>query len=182
MAFLVFRTRIRAHGTTSARECAAAATVLFHPDFNRRLRNRTESADPCFFKKQGARGLGPFGPYRRWGLSPRPENIGRPPRTAWRELCPRRGAPASAIQERKAHIRHDGRAIARPQADGDSRLTTLTIVAKRAFDSDSFQSLTAAANSVVDGARIVCGRTLGAVARIPQITSLEPRKLRLRPV
>src|SRR4030088_113497 len=25
---------------------AAVATVLFHPDFNRRLRNRTESADP----------------------------------------------------------------------------------------------------------------------------------------
>src|SRR3954466_10095247 len=64
----------------------------------------------------------------------------------------------------------------------DLRAATLTIVAKRAFDSDSFQSLTAAANSVVDGARIVCGRTPGAVARIPQITSLEPRKLRLRPV
>jgi hypothetical protein len=27
---------------------------------------------------EGARGLRPFGPYRRWGLSPRPENIGRP--------------------------------------------------------------------------------------------------------
>jgi hypothetical protein len=26
---------------------ATAATVLFHPDFNRRLRNRTESADPA---------------------------------------------------------------------------------------------------------------------------------------
>jgi hypothetical protein len=29
----------------------------------------------------------------------------------------------------------------------------------------------------VDGARFACGRTPGAVARIPQITSLEPRKL-----
>src|SRR4051812_1453395 len=63
----------------------------------------------------------------------------------------------------------------------DLRAATLTIVAKRAFDSDSFQSLTARTNSVVDGARIACGRTLGAVARIPQITSLEPRKLRLGP-
>jgi hypothetical protein len=44
---------------------AAAATVLFHPDFNRRLRNRTESADPSrqgnpmkFQGEEGARGLG----------------------------------------------------------------------------------------------------------------------------
>jgi len=27
---------------------------------------------------EGARGLGLIHPYRRWGLSPRPENIGRP--------------------------------------------------------------------------------------------------------
>src|SRR4051795_13027164 len=63
----------------------------------------------------------------------------------------------------------------------DSRPATLTIVAKRASDSDSFHSLTAPMNSAVDGARIACGRTRGAVARIPQITSLEPRKLRLDP-
>jgi hypothetical protein len=39
----------------------AVATVLFHPDFNRRLRNHTESADPSFskvFEEEGARGLG----------------------------------------------------------------------------------------------------------------------------
>ena len=41
-----FRTRIRAHGTTCRAVTAAVATVLFHPDFNRRLRNHTESADP----------------------------------------------------------------------------------------------------------------------------------------
>ena len=29
-------------------------------------------------EEQGARGLGLIHPYRRWGLSPRPENIGRP--------------------------------------------------------------------------------------------------------
>src|SRR6201746_276166 len=28
--------------------------------------------------EEGARGLGLRHPYRRWGLSPRPENIGRP--------------------------------------------------------------------------------------------------------
>src|SRR4051794_19910706 len=35
--------------------------------------------------------------------------------------------------------------------------------------------------SVVDDARFACGRTRGAVARIPQITSLDPCKLRRRP-
>jgi hypothetical protein len=29
-------------------------------------------------RKEGARGLGLRHPYRRWGFSPRPENIGRP--------------------------------------------------------------------------------------------------------
>jgi len=29
-------------------------------------------------REEGARGLGLIHPYRRWGLSPRPENIGRP--------------------------------------------------------------------------------------------------------
>ena len=38
-------------------------SILFHPDFNRRLRNLTASA--AF----AGRGL-----YHRWGISPRPEN------------------------------------------------------------------------------------------------------------
>src|SRR5882757_1668269 len=62
----------------------AAATVLFHPDFNRRPRNRTESADPSS-GEEGARGLGLRHPYRRWGFSPRPENIGCPEWTTWIE-------------------------------------------------------------------------------------------------
>src|ERR1700722_7565154 len=33
---------------------------------------------PLFPKQEGARGLGLSHPYRRWGVSPRPENIGRP--------------------------------------------------------------------------------------------------------
>src|SRR5258706_5726769 len=53
---------------------AAVATVLFHPDFNRRLRNRTESSGPSC-GEEGARGLGLRHLYRRWGVPPRPENI-----------------------------------------------------------------------------------------------------------
>src|SRR5258708_32663309 len=40
------------------RECAAVATVLFHPDFNRRLRNHTESADPSSGVRKALAGLG----------------------------------------------------------------------------------------------------------------------------
>src|SRR5712664_4209138 len=66
------------HTERRAARNAAVATVLFHPDFNRRLRNHTESADPFSQGEEGARGLGLIHPYRRWGLSPRPENISRP--------------------------------------------------------------------------------------------------------
>ena len=52
------------------------ATVLFHPDFNRRLRICTESADPSLVKRRRSRAWA-HRPYRRWGLSPRPENIDR---------------------------------------------------------------------------------------------------------
>src|SRR6187402_3528108 len=55
-----FRTRIRAYGTTS-RANAAAATVLFHPDFNRRLRNHTESADPSSPKVPDRKALAGLG-------------------------------------------------------------------------------------------------------------------------
>src|SRR5205823_9943674 len=37
---------------------AAVATVLFHPDFNRRPRNRTESADPSSVARKALAGLG----------------------------------------------------------------------------------------------------------------------------
>src|SRR6185437_12014362 len=62
MAFL-FGTRIRAHGTRKPALLASAGitTVLFHPDFNRRLRSCTESADPSsssyVLQEEGARGL-----------------------------------------------------------------------------------------------------------------------------
>jgi hypothetical protein len=59
MAFLISgpesgHTERHAHAETQA-----VATVLFHPDFNRRLRNRTESADPSsLLKKKALAGLG----------------------------------------------------------------------------------------------------------------------------
>jgi hypothetical protein len=39
-------------------QAQARATVLFHPDFNRRLRNCTESADPSFLTGKALAGLG----------------------------------------------------------------------------------------------------------------------------
>src|ERR1700675_952224 len=73
-----------AHTERRPARIAAVATVLFQPDFNRRLRNHTESADPFSRRRLQAEGTRRsrawvlFNPYRRWGLSPRPENIGRP--------------------------------------------------------------------------------------------------------
>src|SRR2546428_12891141 len=61
-----FRTRIRAYGTTSAHAQTRRPpqTVLFHPDCNRRLRNRTESADPSSREKRRRS--------RAWATSPLP--------------------------------------------------------------------------------------------------------------
>jgi len=65
----------------------ARGTVLFHPDYHRRLRNCTESADldGDAIKRSRAEMLTFFTThhYRRWGLSPRPENRLR--RTAIRQ-------------------------------------------------------------------------------------------------
>src|SRR3954454_14232333 len=44
-----------------AKPARAAATVLFHPDFNRRLRNCTESADPSPGRRRRS---------RAWAASP----------------------------------------------------------------------------------------------------------------
>src|SRR6266852_9816329 len=51
------------HTERRAARNAAVATVLFHPDFNRRPRNRTESADPSLC--EGRRS-------RAWATSPLP--------------------------------------------------------------------------------------------------------------
>jgi hypothetical protein len=47
MAFL-FQDQNQGIRIDAPREMRRVATVLFHPDFNRRPRNRTESADPFF--------------------------------------------------------------------------------------------------------------------------------------
>jgi len=66
---------------------ATPLAVFFHPDFEppsplrrrelpyRRLRHWTGSADlPAW--AGSARGLVPEGTYRRWGIPPRPEDVG----------------------------------------------------------------------------------------------------------
>jgi len=109
MAFLFQDQNQGTRNDTATRESAAAATVLFHPDYDRRLRIHTESADPSspvsktswFPREEGARGLGLLHPYRRWGFSPRPENIGRPEWTTsgkyGERLTGRQGPLASRI-------------------------------------------------------------------------------------
>jgi hypothetical protein len=49
---------------------------LFHPDYDRRPRNHTGSADPATTEAvAGARGLVQLNcHHRRWGIAPRPEN------------------------------------------------------------------------------------------------------------
>jgi hypothetical protein len=49
------------HTEQRAAQSAAVATVLFHPDFNRRLRNHTESADPSSQKIDGRKALAGLG-------------------------------------------------------------------------------------------------------------------------
>jgi hypothetical protein len=63
MAFLFQDQNQGTRNETATRESAAAATVLFHPDYNRRLRIHTESADPsfpAFAKRKALAGLGCF--------------------------------------------------------------------------------------------------------------------------
>jgi hypothetical protein len=57
MAFL-FSGPESGHTERRAAQSTAVATVLFHPDFNRRLRNHTESADPSPLEKKALAGLG----------------------------------------------------------------------------------------------------------------------------
>src|SRR5580658_9562457 len=77
-----FRTRIRAHGT---RQPCAGARDLSQPFSFIRTLTVGFGITPNlltlpfqFPEPEGARGLGLRHPYRRWGFSPRPENIGRP--------------------------------------------------------------------------------------------------------
>lgn len=62
-------------GEAATRADIGSTSILFHPDYYRRLRPLTESADPAV---AGARGLKQRRVanrlYRRWGITPRPEN------------------------------------------------------------------------------------------------------------
>lgn len=53
-------------------------TVLLHPDYDRRLRNLTGSADPQtiagWWRSRAQLVISDDSSYRRWGISPRPEN------------------------------------------------------------------------------------------------------------
>src|SRR6266566_8434571 len=63
MAFLFQDQNQGTRNEAATRESAAAATVLFHPDYNRRLRIHTESADPSSLvspKRKALAGLGCF--------------------------------------------------------------------------------------------------------------------------
>ena len=60
MAFLFQDQNQGTRNETAPHQGAAAATVLFHPDCNRRLRNRTESADPSPWEEKALAGLGDF--------------------------------------------------------------------------------------------------------------------------
>ena len=86
-------------------------TVLFHPDFNRRLRSCTNLLTLPFGKilfrkplREGARGLRPFGPYRRWGLSPRPENYRPPVMGGLSGIMTPAGAAARAFLRDNPHV------------------------------------------------------------------------------
>src|SRR4029079_3583456 len=55
-------------------------------------------------REGGARGLGLRHPYRRWGFSPRPENIGRPEWTTCLENMTNAGASASIFGMGNRHV------------------------------------------------------------------------------
>src|SRR6266478_8401976 len=133
MAFL-FQDQNQGIRNDAPRENAAVATVLFHPDFNRRLRNHTESADPSSKSKKALAGLGlsaltaggDFHPALRTSAvrNERPDrkyDAGRRPQQA-----------CSAWGIRMVPCRHGGRG---------PRATELTIGRGPESDSDLFLSL-----------------------------------------
>ncbi|MNR89022.1 hypothetical protein D3C72_199760 [compost metagenome] len=63
-------------------QCVESHSVLYHPDYDRRPRDHTESADlikvVCRKQtglQQALAGYTPKRNYRRWGIAPRPENV-----------------------------------------------------------------------------------------------------------
>jgi hypothetical protein len=104
-----------------------AATVLFHPDFNRRLRSCTESADPSSEKKKALAGLG-FSTLTAGGdFHP-----------ALRTSAARHGRPEGTMPARHgigkrdqlSHAGHDGAASSCHRFDRIRLAAKLTIVAR----------------------------------------------------
>jgi hypothetical protein len=62
--------------------------------------------------EQGARGLGLVHPYRRWGISPRPENIGRPVLSGLNTSMAKGGGASKGPSRGNLHVPHAGRATA----------------------------------------------------------------------
>jgi hypothetical protein len=67
-------------GVRASKDAALSASpdlpVLFHPDCDRRLRILTKSAVPADTIDGRSRAYAIARHHRRWGLSPRPENVG----------------------------------------------------------------------------------------------------------
>ena len=75
MSFSPFDLNQGAYNRKKPRQsCPSISIVLYHPDYDRRLRDLTGSADP---KDAYPKALAGFAhrAYRRWGIAPRPENI-----------------------------------------------------------------------------------------------------------
>jgi hypothetical protein len=147
MAFLVFRTRIRAHGTTNPRANARlprpfsfirTLTVGFGVAPNLLTLLHDEKS---FVTKKALAGLdlsvltagGDFHPALRTSAARLNGLMGTMP-------APRLSSKRDF--EGKCAYPPDGTAKRAGLVQGDSRPATSTIVAKRAFDSDSFHSLT----------------------------------------
>src|SRR3954447_902261 len=104
MAFL-FQDQNQGIRIDTPRKCSAA-TVLFHPDFNRRLRNRTESADPSSVEKKALAGLGfltltaggDFHPALRTSAARLSGLVG---------TMPKPGCASKRDSNQNAHVRHD---------------------------------------------------------------------------
>src|SRR5258708_2810337 len=88
------------------------------------------------------------------------------------KACPHASSAtlSPTVTPRSAKKRQESTKI-QPPKDNDSTMEPIPIpICSRLNNYDT--------RSVVDGRSIGCGRTLRAVARIPQITSLDPRRLR----
>lgn len=90
----------------------------------RRLRSCTGSADPSAAMAKGARGLGQC-PYRRWGLSPRPENGKiRKSKTAPLQGRPKcKKGPAKPDPQKPRHPRRRIAVAMGAEREGDQPLT-----------------------------------------------------------